>query len=199
MKKFIISGFVLVLFVGYVLKQRFDGPEANADDANAVPTLQNTAPPTQNANSESSATAPAGTANVGTPSLNADSAFNTNAGTPSSSGTNSGSGNGSSGSGSSSMMHMGMNNGMYTGSVADALYGPLQVKAVIRNGKIVDVQFLQYPNDRGNSVEINTYAMPLLKQEAIQTQSANVDVISGATDSSYAFRQSLQTALAQAQ
>jgi uncharacterized protein with FMN-binding domain len=40
--------------------------------------------------------------------------------------------------------------------------------------------------------------MPYLKQEAIAAQSANVNIISGATDSSYAFRQSLASALAQA-
>ncbi|GCE16015.1 hypothetical protein [Tengunoibacter tsumagoiensis] len=35
--------------------------------------------------------------------------------------------------------------GSYTGSVADAHWGNLQVKAIIKNGKITDVQFLQYP------------------------------------------------------
>jgi|SRR5579884_691583 len=88
--------------------------------------------------------------------------------------------------------------GSYTGSVADAFYGPLQVKVTIQNGKITDVEFLQYPNDRGESVEINTQAMPLLKQEAITAQSANVDIITGATQTSQAFLQTLGSALAQA-
>lgn len=35
----------------------------------------------------------------------------------------------------------------------------------------------------------------MLSQEAIQAQSANVDIISGATDSSQAFTVSLQSAL----
>lgn len=88
--------------------------------------------------------------------------------------------------------------GSYTGSVADAYYGNIQVKAIISGGKIVDVQFLQYPNDRGTSIEINSQAMPFLKQEAIAAQSANVDTVSGASDSSMAFRQSLADALSQA-
>lgn len=92
----------------------------------------------------------------------------------------------------------GYRDGEYIGSVADAFYGPIQVKAIIQNGKISDVQFLQYPNDRGTSVEINTQAMPYLTQEAIQAQSANVDIVTGATDSSEAFRQSLASALSQA-
>lgn len=88
--------------------------------------------------------------------------------------------------------------GTYTGSAADAFYGYIQVQAVISGGKLTDVVFLRYPNDRGESVEINRQAMPYLKQEAIAAQSALVNVVSGATDSSVAFRQSLSSALAQA-
>jgi uncharacterized protein with FMN-binding domain len=88
--------------------------------------------------------------------------------------------------------------GSYTGSIVDAQWGYVQVKAVIRNGKISDVQFLQYPNDRSRSVYINSIADPELTSEAIQAQSANVDIITGATDTSLAFIQSLSNALAQA-
>ncbi len=89
-------------------------------------------------------------------------------------------------------------NGSYTGSVADAQWGYIQVKAIIQNGKITDVQFLQYPNDRNRSAMINQYADPQLTSEAIQAQNANVDIITGATDSSEAFIQSLSDALSQA-
>ena len=88
--------------------------------------------------------------------------------------------------------------GSYTGSVADAQWGYIQVKAIIQNGKITDVQFLQYPNDHNRSVMINEYADPQLTSEAIQAQNANVDIITGATDSSEAFIQSLTDALSQA-
>ncbi len=90
-------------------------------------------------------------------------------------------------------------NGTYTGNVADAQWGNVQVQAVIQNGKITTVQFLQYPNDRNRSIEINSYADPILDSEAIQAQSAQVDIVSGATDSSLAFMQSLGNALSQAQ
>ncbi len=88
--------------------------------------------------------------------------------------------------------------GKYTGTGADAYYGTIQVEAIVSGGKLTDVQFLQYPNDRGTSIRINTSAMPRLRQEAIQAQSANVNTVSGATDSSGAFRQSLSSALDQA-
>ena len=89
--------------------------------------------------------------------------------------------------------------GSYTGPVADAGWGPVQVKVVIQGGKISDVQWLQYPNERDRSVLINQYADPQLTQEVIQAQSAQVDIISGATDSSLAFMQSLSSVLQQAQ
>jgi uncharacterized protein with FMN-binding domain len=88
--------------------------------------------------------------------------------------------------------------GTYTGSVADAQWGYVQAQAVIQGGHITNVRFLQYPNDRGRSIEINQIADPELVQEAIQAQSAQVDLISGATDSSVAFIQSLTDALSQA-
>lgn len=89
--------------------------------------------------------------------------------------------------------------GRYTGSVADAFYGNLQIEAVINGGKISDIIFLQYPNDNHTSQSINDQASVYLKQEAIAAQNANVDIVSGASDSSNAFRQSLASALSQAQ
>ncbi|SRR5258708_11846336 len=88
--------------------------------------------------------------------------------------------------------------GTYTGNPTDAFYGTIQVKATIQNSKLVDVQFLQFPNDRDESVQINQQAMPALKQKAIQAQKAQVDIVSGATQTSQAFTQSLASALSQA-
>ena len=51
-----------------------------------------------------------------------------------------------------------------------------------------------YHTDR--SQYIMSQALPLLRQEFLQAQSANVQLISGATDTSQAFQQSLQSALA---
>lgn len=92
----------------------------------------------------------------------------------------------------------GYKDGTYTGDPADAFYGNIQVQITISGDKITNIQFLQAPNDRGESIQINQQADPILAQEAIQAQNANVDIVSGATDSSQAFIQSLQSALDQA-
>ncbi len=89
--------------------------------------------------------------------------------------------------------------GTYTGDPADAYYGNVQVKATVAGGKVTEVQFLDYPHDRRTSQMINMMATPLLRSEAIQTQTAQVDIISGATQTSQAFIASLGSALSQAQ
>ena len=88
--------------------------------------------------------------------------------------------------------------GTYTGTATNAYYGTVQVEAIISGGKIADVKFLQYPSDRGTSLRISNQAMPVLTQEAITAQSAQVNGVSGASQTSEAFVQSLASALAQA-
>ena len=89
-------------------------------------------------------------------------------------------------------------NGTWTGPATDAYYGTVQVQAIVSGGKLTDVRFLQYPSDRQTSRYINGQAMPLLTQEAVQAQSAQVNAVSGATQTSQAFMQSLAAALTQA-
>lgn len=88
--------------------------------------------------------------------------------------------------------------GTYTGDSVNVFYGNVQVQVTISGGKLTDVQFLQYPNDRSTSIFINQQAMPLLKQEALQAQSASVQGVSGASATSQGFVQSLGSALAKA-
>lgn len=88
--------------------------------------------------------------------------------------------------------------GSYTGDIVDAYYGNVQVMAIISGGKITDVQFLDYPQDRQNSVRINSRAMPRLVSEAISIQDSNVNTVSGASFTSAAYRASLSSALSQA-
>jgi uncharacterized protein with FMN-binding domain len=88
--------------------------------------------------------------------------------------------------------------GTYTGSSANAYYGRVQVQAVVQGGQLARVKVLNYPSDRGRSRYINSQALPMLEQEAIQAQSADLDVVSGATLTSHAYMQSLDAALSKA-
>jgi len=67
-------------------------------------------------------------------------------------------------------------------------------KTVVR--KITSVSVPVYPNHTDRSVFINQQAMPMLEQEVLSAQfTGGINMISGASDSSYAFIQSLQAAL----
>ena len=88
--------------------------------------------------------------------------------------------------------------GVYVGDAVDAFYGIVQVQATIAKSRITNVTFLKYPNDRENTIRISNLAMPQLVSEAIKVQSAQVDMISGATQTVEGFQQSLSSALAKA-
>ncbi len=88
-------------------------------------------------------------------------------------------------------------NGTVTGSTLQTRFGPVQLQVTFSNGKISDVQALQLPNDRQRSAQISSYVAPILRQEVLQAQSAQIDLISGATYTSYAYEQSVQAILDQ--
>ncbi len=88
--------------------------------------------------------------------------------------------------------------GSFNGSTQNAYWGNVQVAAIISNGKLKTVKVLQYPNSHSTSVYINQQALPYLQQEAVKSQNANIQIISGATFTSQAFIQSLSDALTSA-
>jgi len=85
-----------------------------------------------------------------------------------------------------------------TGSVADTQWGPVQVRLTLTGGTISKVTVLQYPSGNGKDQEINDYALPILTQETVDAQSAQIDMVSGATVTSNGYLESLQSALDQA-
>ena len=107
-------------------------------------------------------------------------------GSSSQSGSSDGSSSGSSSSGSS---------GTVTGDTAQTRWGPVQVQITVAAGKITAVDAVQYPNGNGRDQEINSYALPVLAQEAVAAQGADIDLVSGATVTSDGYVQSLQSAL----
>jgi len=87
---------------------------------------------------------------------------------------------------------------LHAQGVIDTRYGPVQVEVLLAGNRINDVRVLQYPNEARRSQEINAQALPLLHEEALSAQSANIDTISGATYTTLGYEQSLQAALEQA-
>jgi uncharacterized protein with FMN-binding domain len=86
----------------------------------------------------------------------------------------------------------------YTGSVAQTRWGPVQVQITVEGDKITKVTVLQQPNGNHKDAEINSYALPILVQDTLSAQSAQIDMVSGATVTSDGYITSLQSALDQA-
>jgi uncharacterized protein with FMN-binding domain len=82
-----------------------------------------------------------------------------------------------------------------TGPDVSTRYGDVQVRVTVQGGRLVDVQALTLPTDRERSARISDFAGPELHDEALQAQSANIDIVSGATYTSEGYAQSLQSAL----
>jgi uncharacterized protein with FMN-binding domain len=85
-----------------------------------------------------------------------------------------------------------------TGSVASTRWGPVQVSITVTDGKITAVDVPQYPTGNGKDRQINASALPILTKETLSAQSADIDMVSGATVTSEGYVQSLQSALDQA-
>lgn len=86
----------------------------------------------------------------------------------------------------------------YTGQSAQTRYGPVQVQITVVDGAITDATAVDYPNGNGRDQMINSRAVPLLEDETLQAQSAEVDVVSGATYTSDGYARSLQSAIDEA-
>jgi FMN-binding domain len=85
-----------------------------------------------------------------------------------------------------------------TGSVAQTQFGPVQVQLRISgDGRIERAVAVRYP-DSGRSREISAQALPQLDRAVVDTQSAEIDAVSGATFTSGGYKESLQAALDQA-
>jgi uncharacterized protein with FMN-binding domain len=85
-----------------------------------------------------------------------------------------------------------------TGPVAQTRWGPVQVQVTVSDGKLTAVSVPKYPNGNPRDQQINAYALPVLVQESLDAQSADIDMVSGATVTSDGYLQSLQGALDQA-
>jgi len=85
-----------------------------------------------------------------------------------------------------------------TGDVAQAgFYGPVKVSIQVSNGRITSITPISWPIG-GTSSAISNYSIPLLINDALNSQSSSVATISGASYTSAAFRSTLASAMAKA-
>lgn len=180
-KKFFLSSFVVFTFVAYVVHQRFTNP-----DSALVPTPTITSLIDSQTNHSSGGIAAPTALPTALPTFIAVPTATPNLAPPTAQPTVV----------VPPTANLGLyKNGTYNGPLVDVFYGYVEVQVNVQNGKIANVNFLKYPSDRRTSQQINSIAMPYLQQEALQAQSANVNIISGATLTSEGFMMSLDAAL----
>jgi uncharacterized protein with FMN-binding domain len=74
----------------------------------------------------------------------------------------------------------------------------VQVQITVSGGKVTRAVAVVFPSGNRRDQEINGYALPVLAQEAVTAQSAQIDHVSGATVTSDGYVASLQSAIDQA-
>ena len=87
-------------------------------------------------------------------------------------------------------------NGTFTGPSVFVNYGNVQVKITVVNGRITDAVAVKAPSGRND--RWTNMAVPILKEQTLKAQSANIQGASGASYTSYGWFTSLQGAIAQA-
>ncbi|MFN0280347.1 MAG: FMN-binding protein [Kineosporiaceae bacterium] len=138
------------------------------------------------------------TSSGGTAVADAGSATSGNASGGTSSGSSSGTSSGTSSGASSGASSGSATSGTFTGDAVTTRWGIVQVEITVENGKITRSEAVRFPQGNQRDVEINSYAVPILDDAAVQAQSANLDGISGATVTWGGYTQSLQSAIDQA-
>ncbi|MEU3979971.1 FMN-binding protein [Streptomyces sp. NPDC026672] len=81
------------------------------------------------------------------------------------------------------------------GPTVQTRWGPVRVRITLRGGRLTEVTVLAEPQGNPRDEEINAFALPRLRREALAAQSARIDSVSGATYTSDGYKASLQSAL----
>lgn len=88
-----------------------------------------------------------------------------------------------------------LKDGTYAGSAVNTRYGPVAVSVTVSHGEIAAVDVTDYPASNQKDKQINQRAIPQLVSETLSAQSAQIDMVSGATYTSGGYLTSLQSAL----
>lgn len=91
-----------------------------------------------------------------------------------------------------------MQDGTYTTVASPNKYGDVQLSVTVSGGRISAISAISYPNETSRSQSISAQAIPALIDRAISAQSSDIQFVSGATETSTAFANSLQDGINQA-
>lgn len=82
-----------------------------------------------------------------------------------------------------------------TGEAYSTRWGDVQVRITVEGGEITGIEAVELPENDGHSQRISQVAEPVLREEVLSSQSADVQLVGGATYTSRAYLNSLQSAI----
>jgi uncharacterized protein with FMN-binding domain len=82
-----------------------------------------------------------------------------------------------------------------TGPLVTTPFSTIQVRAQVRDGRVIGVETVQLTGDGPHTEALNAHAEPILREEALRAGSARIDTVSGATYTSESWIDSLQKAI----
>ncbi|PFG21289.1 FMN-binding protein [Serinibacter salmoneus] len=86
----------------------------------------------------------------------------------------------------------------YTGDPIPVAFGTLQVEITVVDGAITRATAIDYPYTDPRDIQLNGEAIPILEAATLEAQSADIDLVTGATFTSQGYIDSLQSALDEA-
>jgi uncharacterized protein with FMN-binding domain len=86
----------------------------------------------------------------------------------------------------------------FTGDAVDTGFGDIKVQITVEGKKITKSDAIAYPNAEQRDLDLSKSSVPKLNAAAVQKQSAKLDIVSGATETSQGYAKSLQSAIDQA-
>ena len=90
-----------------------------------------------------------------------------------------------------------LTDGTATGPLIETPYGPVQIRITVAAGTMTEIVEVKLPFEHEHSRWIRANLVPQLRQRVLTAQSADVDVVSGATYTGQGYLASLQGALDQ--
>jgi uncharacterized protein with FMN-binding domain len=82
-----------------------------------------------------------------------------------------------------------------TGPLISTPFSSIQVRAELTRGRLTGVRTLSLTGADAHTQALNARAEPILREEALEAGSADIDIVSGATYTSESWIESLQAAI----
>jgi uncharacterized protein with FMN-binding domain len=82
-----------------------------------------------------------------------------------------------------------------TGRIVTTPFSVIQVRVTLTGRQLTRVETVELSGTGARTQAINAHAEPILREEALKSGTARIDVVSGATYTSESYRDSLQSAI----